>query len=93
MGKVIRPVKLCFFFTLECIGFNNVSARVIRKPADQIMIPGWAISKQSLQVPPPFFLPQATLGLFRSPTFFFALLHLGALTQAISDRLPLQSDR
>ena len=32
----------------------------------RIRYPGWAASKQSLQAPLPFFLPQVTLGLLRS---------------------------
>ena len=31
----------------------------------RIRYPGWAASKQSLQAPLPFFLPQVTLGLLR----------------------------
>ena len=33
---------------------------------------GWAASKQSLQAPQPFVLPQATSGSLRPPIFFFA---------------------
>lgn len=42
----------------------------------------WAVSEQSLQAHPPFFLPQAKLSLLCSMIFFFAPLHLGACSQA-----------
>ena len=50
----------------------------------RIRYPGWAASKQSLQAPLSFFLPQATLGLLRSLSSrdFYHLFYFQVLTSA-----------
>ena len=75
------------FFALECISFNNI--HVYLGIFDHSLVNRNDLTNQMEGIKtkptgfPAYFLPQATLGwLCPSALFFFALLHLGASSQA-----------
>ena len=73
---VLMGFHCMMFFTLECIGFNNILAHTwalfiphlsaVSNLSNHISFwyHGWAASRQSLLAPPPIFLPHALLSLY-----------------------------